>query len=174
MNTPYQTLLKSEKIKRNKTKSEIPGFYNFIPSVYNVFIKMPFIHGTLAEDIDTELIKIQDLFQFFVYDFPFKARNIYNLMEIGSYFDATILFRSLVKSFIIYKYYILKKDGTGLSNYFLGNSKMRIKDIFEKVIPGYYDSLYSKLCKATHSNPLLQAIFRGNVSKSVPIKSNII
>lgn len=173
MNTPYQTLLKSEKIKRNKTKSEIPGFYNFIPSVYNVFIKMPFIHGTLAEDIDTELIKIQDLFQFFVYDFPFKARNIYNLMEIGSYFDATILFRSLVKSFIIYKYYILKKDGTGLSNYFLGNSKMRIKDIFEKVIPGYYDSLYSKLCKATHSNPLLQAIFRGNVSKSVPIKSNI-
>ena len=70
MNTPYQTLLKSEKIKRNKTKSEIPGFYNFIPSVYNVFIKMPFIHGTLAEDIDTELIKIQDLFQFFVYDFP--------------------------------------------------------------------------------------------------------
>ena len=103
MNTPYQTLLKSEKIKQNKTKSEIPGFYNFIPSVYNVFIKMPFIHGTLAEDIDTELIKIQDLFQFFVYDFPFKARNIYNLMEIGSYFDATILFRSLVKSFIIYK-----------------------------------------------------------------------
>ena len=174
MNTPYQTLLKSEKIKRNKTKSEIPGFYNFIPSVYNVFIKMPFIHGTLAEDIDTELIKIQDLFQFFVYDFPFKASNIYNLMEIGSYFDATILFRSLVESFIIYKYYILKKDGTGLSNYFLGNSKMRIKDIFEKVIPGYYDSLYSELCKATHSNPLLQAIFRGNVSKSVPIKSNII
>lgn len=173
MNTPYQTLLKSEKIKRNKTKSEIPGFYNFIPPVYNVFIKMPFIHGTLAEDIDTELIKIQDLFQFFVYDFPFKARNIYNLMEIGSYFDATILFRSLVESFIIYKYYILKKDGTGLSNYFLGNSKMRIKDIFEKVIPGYYDSLYSELCKATHSNPLLQAIFRGNVSKSVPIKSNI-
>lgn len=57
MNTPYQTLLKSEKIKQNKTKSEIPGFYNFIPSVYNVFIKMPFIHGTLAEDIDTELIK---------------------------------------------------------------------------------------------------------------------
>ena len=50
---------------------------------------------------------------------------------------------------------------------------MRIKDIFEKVIPGYYDSLYSELCKATHSNPLLQAIFRGNVSKSVPIKSNI-
>ena len=134
---------------------------------------MPFIHGTLAEDIDTELIKIQDLFQFFVYDFPFKARNIYNLMEIGSYFDVTILFRSLVESFIIYKYYILKKDGTGLSNYFLGNSKMRIKDIFEKVIPGYYDSLYSELCKATHSNPLLQAIFRGNVSKSVPIKSNI-
>ena len=94
-------------------------------------------------------------------------------MEIGSYFDATILFRSLVESFIIYKYYILKKDGTGLSNYFLGNRKMRIKDIFEKVIPGYYDSLYSELCKATHSNPLLQAIFRGNVSKSVPIKSNI-
>lgn len=173
MSTPYQTLIKSEIIKQDKTKSEIPGFYNFIPSVYNVFIKMPFIHGTLAEDDDTELIKIQDLFQFFIYDFPFKVRNIYNLMEIGSYFDATILFRSLVESFIIYKYYILRKDGTGLSNYFLGNSKMRIKDIFERVLPGYYDSLYSELCKTTHSNPLIQAIFRGNVSKATPIKSNI-
>lgn len=173
MSTPYQTLLKSEIIKRNKTISEIPGFYNFIPSVYNVFIKMPFINGTLAEDDDIELIKIQDLFQFFIYDFPFKVRNIYNLMEIGSYFDAAILFRSLVESFIIYKYYILRKDGTGLSNYFSGNSKMRIKDIFEKVLPGYYDSLYSELCKTTHSNPLIQAIFRGNVSKVTPIKSNI-
>lgn len=173
MNTPYQTLLKSEIIKRNKTKSEIPGFYNFIPSVYNVFIKMPFIHGTLAEDDDTELIKIQDLFQFFIYDFPFKVRNIYNLMEIGSYFDAAILFRSLVESFIIYKYYILRKDGTGLSNYFSGNSKIRIKDIFEKVLPGYYDSIYSELCKTTHSNPLIQAIFRGNIAKATPLKSNI-
>ena len=87
--------------------------------------------------------------------------------------DATILFRSLIENFIIYKYYILKKDGTGLSNYFLQISKVRIKDVFEKVIPGYYDSLYSELCKATHSIPLLQAIFRGNVSKDTPIKSNI-
>lgn len=170
---PYEMLVKSEVIKREKTKNKIPGFYNFIPSVYNVFIKMPFKKGKLAADEDIEMIKIQDLFQFFIYDFPFKIRNIYNLMEIGSYFDATILFRSLIESFIIYKYYILKKDGTGLSNYFLQISKVRIKDVFEKVIPGYYDSLYSELCKATHSNPLLQAIFRGNVSKDTPIKSNI-
>ena len=119
------------------------------------------------------MIRIQDLFQFFIYDFPLKIRNIYNLMEIGSYFDATILFRSLIESFIIYKYYIMQRDGTGLSNYFLQNSKVRIKDIFEKVIPGYYDSLYSELYKATHSNPLMQAIFRGNVSKDTPIKSDI-
>lgn len=134
---------------------------------------MPFKQGKLAEDEDIEMIRIQDLFQFFIYDFPLKIRNIYNLMEIGSYFDATILFRSLIESFIIYKYYIMKRDGTGLSNYFLQNSKVRIKDIFEKVIPGYYDSLYSELCKATHSNPLMQAIFRGNVSKDTPIKSDI-
>ena len=171
--TPYEMLVKSEIIKRDKTRDKIPGFYNFIPSVYNVFIKMPFKQGKLAEDEDIEMIRIQDLFQFFIYDFPLKIRNIYNLMEIGSYFDATILFRSLIESFIIYKYYIMKRDGTGLSNYFLQNSKVRIKDIFEKVIPGYYDSLYSELCKATHSNPLMQAIFRGNVSKDTPIKSDI-
>ena len=67
--TPYEMLVKSEIIKREKTRNKIPGFYNFIPSVYNVFIKMPFKQGELAEDEDIEMIRIQDLFQFFIYDF---------------------------------------------------------------------------------------------------------
>ena len=45
---------------------------------------MPFKKEKLAADEDIKMIKIQDLFQFFIYDFPFKIRNIYNLMEIGS------------------------------------------------------------------------------------------
>ncbi|MCX8075273.1 MAG: hypothetical protein N2749_06800 [Clostridia bacterium] len=173
MKQPYLVLIESEEVKRNKTKLNIPGIYNFLPHVYDALMKLPFYCGKLAEDDDINMIKIQDVFQFYIYDFPFKIRNIYSLMEIGSYADAVILYRSLIESFIFYKYYILRKDGHGLSKYILRESKKTLKDIFECVIPGYYNDIYSELCKFTHGNPLIQAIFRGNVSKDKPLKSNI-
>lgn len=173
MKTPYMLLVESEEIKRQKTKRTIPGFYNFMPTAYNALIKLPFCMGNLADDSDTNLIKIQDLFQFFVYDFPFKMRNIFSMMETGSYADAAILFRSSVESFICYKYYILKNDGDGLSRYILRESKRSIKDIFEDVVPGYYDNIYAMLCSFAHGDPIIQAVFRGNVSKEKPLKSNI-
>ena len=171
--TPYEMMLKSEIIKRNKTMKEIPGLYNFLPSLFNVLLLMPHSLGKLCDLEDKENVQIQNLFQFYIYDFPFKIKNIISLMEIGSYADAVILFRTLAENFIIYKYFIMKNDGTGLSNYYERKTKKSIKDIFEKVVPGYYDSLYDELGHATHGDPLIQAIFRGNVSKTTPIKSNI-
>ena len=171
--TPFDIMLKSEEIKRNKTIETIPGFYNFVPALFNVLLVLPFSCGKLCNNDDKELCQIQDLFQFYIYDFPFKVRNIISLMEIGNYLDAIILFRTLVENFIIYKYYIIENNGTGLSNHYSRKTKKTIKDIFEKVIPGYYDTLYEELCHATHGDPLHQAIFRGNVSKSEPLKSNI-
>lgn len=175
--SPYITLINSEKIKREKTQQEIIGFYNFIPNVYNVFMLMPYCCGKLCDNNDKELVLIQDLFQFYIYDVPFKVKNIVDLLEIGSYCDAGILFRTLLESFIIYKYFILNKDGIGLSKYFevdyTKRSTKRIKDIFESIVPNFYDDLYAELCLKTHGNPLIQAIMRGNVSKDKPLKSNI-
>ena len=174
---PYNILINSEMIKKNKTIETIPGIFEFMPNVYDVLMELPFRIGKLCDDEDFEMVQIQDYFQLFVHDTSFKIRNIFNLMEIGSYSDACIIFRTLVESFIVYKYFILRKDGTGLSKYFAVNplerSKVRIKDIFENVVPGYYDDLYSDLCMQTHGNPLIQAMFKGNVSKDTPIKSNI-
>lgn len=171
--TPYEIMLKSEIIKKNKTMDAIPGFYNFIPSLFNVLLLMPHSRGELCDINDKELVQIQDLFQFYIYDFPFKIRNIISLMETGSYADASILFRTIAENFIVYKYFIVRNDGTGLSNYYSRKTRKSIKDIFEKVVPGYYDSMYDELGHATHGDPIFQAIFRGNVSKHKPIKSNI-
>lgn len=174
---PYETLINSEIIKRKKLYQEVPGLIEFFPNLYNVLLRMPFCTGKLCDDNDLEMVNIQDMFQFFIYDVAFKVRNIFNLMEVGSYCDAGILFRTLVESFIIYKYFILNKDGSGLSKYYDTNiskrSKKTIKDIFENVIPGFYDDIYFELCMKTHGNPFIQAIFRGNVSKKSPLKSNV-
>ncbi|MDD2376069.1 MAG: DUF5677 domain-containing protein [Clostridia bacterium] len=173
MKEPYYVLLESEGIKTHKTQLAIPQFYEFVPHFYNVFMKLPFYCGELAEETDKNKIKIQDVLQFFIYDFPFKLRNIQLLMENGSYADAVILYRSLVENFICYKYFISKNDGEGLSKYINRKTKKTIKDIFEGVVPGYYDDIYAELCKFTHGNPLTQGIFRGNVSQNQPLKSNI-
>lgn len=170
---PYEILLNSEPIKRRKTMEAIPGFYNFTPSLFNVLLLLSHSRGELCNIEDKENVQIQDLFQFYIYDFPFKLRNIISLMEIGSYADAIILFRTLAENFIVYKYFIVRSDGTGLSNYYSRKTSKKIKDVFEQVAPGYYDSLYDELGHATHGDPILQAIMRGNVSKSEPIKSNI-
>lgn len=172
MKKPFETLIESEINKRNQTQNQLSGLYDFMPSFYNSFMKLPFYNGISKDETDINIIKIQDLFQFFIYDFPFKVRNILNLMEIGSYVDATILFRSVIENFIIYKYYILNNDGNGLSRYMLRQSKRSIKDIFESVIPGYYDTIYAELCKFTHNDPLILAIFRSNVKKG-SLKTNI-
>lgn len=166
-------MIESEYIKKQKTRNSIPGFYYIFPIIMNVLLKLPYTRGNLCKSTDKEMLLIQDLFQFYIYDIAFKIRNIVVLMEIGSYADATILFRTLVENFIIYKYFIKKKDGIGLSNYYERNTSKSIKDIFEAEIPGYYDDIYSGLCKASHGDPLLQGIFRGNMSKDKPLKTNI-
>lgn len=174
--SPYETLVESEIIKKIKTQETFKGIYKILPSIYNVLMLLPFYRGKLCDDNDTEMVCIQDAFQFFIHDSGFKIRNIISLMEIGSYGDASILLRTLIETFIIYKYYIMKKDGTGLKDYFSNDSnrkgKPRIKDIFEKVVPDYYDKYYSNLCLNTHGNPFAQAVSRSNVSKGSP-SSNI-
>lgn len=170
---PYDILINSEITKRKKMYQQLPGIYKFLPHVYNVLMKLPFYTGKLCDDDDLNMVKIQDAFQFFLYDLSFKIRNIISLIEIGSYHDAGILFRSFVESFIYYKYYIEKNDGDGLSNYILRKSRRSIKDIFEAVVPGYYDDIYSTLCCFAHNNPFTQAVFRGNISRQIPLASNI-
>lgn len=168
--TPYQGLIESEIIKREKTQKELKGIYDNLPSIFNVLILLPFYTGDLCSEDDKEMVLIQDAFQFYIHDVGFKIRNILSLMEIGSYSDASILFRSFLETFIIYKFYILKKDGKGLSEYFDPNSKnrKRIKDIFESVVPEFYDKYYSFLCLNTHGNPFSLAVFRSNVVQGNP------
>ena len=172
--TPYQGLLESEIIKRKKTQDELKGVYQLFTSIYNVLILLPFYKGELCSNDDEEKVLIQDAFQFFIHDTGFKVRNIMLLMEIGGYVDASILLRSLLETFVIYKYFIMNNDGSGLKEYFEINptKRKKIKDIFEVVIPGFYDKYYASLCLNTHGNPFSQAVYRSNVVDGSP-SSNI-
>ena len=73
----------------------------------------------------------------------------------------------------LFKFYISKSDGEGLSKYLLRNSRRSIKDIMESVLPGYYDSIYASLCKFTHGDIFAQTIFRSNVSAKDYTTTNI-
>lgn len=174
--SPYETLIESELLKKRKTQKTFKGIYEILPSMYNVLILLPFCRGELCNIDDKEMVIIQDSFQFFIHDSAFKIRNIFLLMEIGSYGDASILLRSLIETFVIYKYFALKKDGNGLEKYYevdaSKRSKLRIKDIFENVVPNYYDKYYAFLCLNTHGNPISQAVSRSNVTQGSP-SSNI-
>lgn len=168
----YNYLISSETIKIKQTQNTLKGLYEIIPDIFDVLINLSYSKGKLAPNSDTNLIKIQDLFQFYIYDIPFKMRSILLLMEIGNYHDAIILYRTFVETYIYYKFYIIRNDGNGLSNYVLRKSKRSIKDIFEEEIPGFYDSIYGELCKNAHGDPLMQAILRGNDNEN-KLKHNV-
>ena len=172
MKTPYKTLLRSEELKKEKTRKNIQGVYDVLPNFYNVFIKLPMLLNN-KDETDLNLIKIQKHFQFFIHDFPFKVRNIFNLIEIASYSDAIILFRSVIENFIVYKYYVKTGDGEEFEKYFNGEIRKTYKSFFESVVPGYYDDFYSLFSKPVHGNSMFLGIMRGNVSQENPLQSNI-
>lgn len=172
-NSRYTLMIDGENNKRTKSNLLLNGLYIILPEIYDTLWKINEFRGEYAKEDDIQLIKIQDLFQFFLAEFPYKIRDIFLLAEIGNYSDSCILLRSLVETFIYFKYYIIKNDGDGLSQYVARESKKRIIDIMEKVVPGYYNNEYAQLCKFTHGNPMILGLFRGNVNKSQPFKYDI-
>lgn len=161
----YNLMIESEEIKKQKNYSILKGLYSIMPIVYDSLFKLNEYRGRPAANDDMDLLKIQDLFQFFSSDFPYKIRSIFLLSEIGNYADAGIILRTLIETFFYFKYYIIKNDGDKLFNYVEQNKKstIKIKDIMEFIAPSYYDTVYGELCKFTHGNPLITGIFRGNV-----------
>ena len=160
----YDRLVKSEAIKIQKTKNAFGKELEFIIQICNYFLILPFSVGKLCDDSDLNAVKLQDAFQCYIYDVPFKIRSIYKLLEIANYSDASILLRTLIESTIVYKFYISRNDGNGLADYILRKSHRTIKDIMEAVLPNYYDSVYASLCQHTHGNFITQTIFRANVA----------
>ena len=160
----YDKLIESEKKKIKKTNEAFGKEFEFVGHIYNHLLILPFSTGKLCDDSDINAIQIQDAFRQYIYEVPFKIRSIYKLLEIANYADAAILLRTLIESTLVYKFYVYKNDGDGLSRYILRKSGRSIKDIMESVLPGYYDSIYASLCNFTHGDIFAQKIFRSNVS----------
>lgn len=171
----YKLMLESEETKRSKSYLSLRGLYAKIPILYDTLFKLNEYRGKVSSSKDINLLMIQDLFQFFSYDFPYKIRSIFLLSEIGNYADAAIILRTLIESFFYFKYYIIKNDGKKLSDYVAHNKKstIRIKDIMEFIAPSYYDTVYDELCKFTHGDPLIIGLFRGNVNKKDKLKHSM-
>lgn len=174
-NNRYKLMLEGEETKKIKTYSTLNGLYIMLPKIYDALWKINEFRGELAKNTEEDLLIIQDLFQFFLSEFPYKIRSIFLLSEIGNYSDACILLRSLIETFLYFKYYILKNNGRKLNSYVMQDKKntTRIKDIMEFIVPNFYETQYAELCKFAHGNPLLLGLFRGNVDKFQPLKYSI-
>lgn len=174
-NSRYDMLIESEQTKQIKSHQTLKGLYNIMPIIYDTLFKMNEFRGQVVGTDEQDLLTIQDLFQFFSYEFPYKIRSIFLLTEIGNYGDAAILLRSLIETFFYYKYFLIKKDGKKLSEYVMQDKKstIRIKDIMEYIAPTYYDTVYDNLCKFTHGDPFITGVFRGNVSKKDVLLHNM-
>ncbi len=174
-NSRYIIMLESEEAKKQKSYLMLNGLYSILPKMYDCLFKMNEYRGELAKIDDENLLRIQDLFQFFSYDFVYKIRSIFVLCEIGNYADAAIILRSLTETFFYYKYYIIKNNGKKLGEYINQDKKntTKIKDIMEYIAPDFYESVYNELCMFTHGNPFITGLFRGNCGKKDILKHSM-
>lgn len=154
----------AEKQKRDATISSSPQLYEMMEDVYDALWNLQENTNIDKDETDENLIKLQDPFQFYSFNFPYKIRSIFSLMEMGNYDDAICILRTIVEPEIYYKYFFKKNDGKGLCDYILQTKKHGIKliDIFEKEVPGFYNDSdgYDFLCQSTHTNPIMQSILR--------------
>jgi hypothetical protein len=162
----YERMMTAENIKRKETEQELNQLYLFMEDIYNALWNLKDCMNLSKTEKNEDIIALQDAFQLYSFDFPYKVRSIFSLMEIGSYADAICVLRTIVEAEIYYKYFAKRNDGKGLKKYILQNEKHVIKliNIFEAEVPGFYDSKdgYDFMCQSTHCNPLMIAVLNKN------------
>ncbi len=99
----------------------------------------------LNEDVEIE--SVDNNFQVLAYSsylqLPYTLKSIHDLWIKGNYLESLILLRHIIEGFAKLRYFNNHKDE--ISNHIKGNNRVRFKDIFDEIAPGYYQFHYGKM-----------------------------
>lgn len=172
-----EDIIKGEVETYQITHSFLKGIHDNVPRAINVLLQLMYFTGP-EKDINT----LEGEFHSYVWhqyiQAPYSFRACYILYERGHYLNASILFRSLLESFIQCRYLFNHKDRVSAvwsgRKIKVGNKEkyIRIKDMFEEICPGYFDKYYGKQLSGFAHGKIAANIFR--VKRKSPMQGETI
>lgn len=167
MDTKYMNIhsLKTHEIEKSlKTLRELPLYDERTAKVVNILFALNYHVGEFKDHSD-DFCYFQHSLRMVINSLPYLYSNIFDLLRRGSYAEAVIVYRSVLDSVVVFKYYLHKGNGRKLLNYITRKSNAKLFDLYELIVPGFYDKYYKLLSGSAHGNPFHLDIFRNFKSK---------
>lgn len=142
----YNDILFQEKQVELATRNKLSGATNQIPKIIHALFHLSYYFGKNPKKNTPEAEYHSFCWQAF-YHLPYNLRACFLLWIRGYYLEASQLVRFMLE--VLVKIQYLEKHPEQIEAIWLnkkfGKTKISIKTIFEKTIPGYYEIYYGKL-----------------------------
>lgn len=164
----YSYILNSELQTALFTRSRLKGANDNIPMILDTLFQLLYFTGE-KKDVDASEGQYYSYCWHQYVQTPYSFRVCFMLYEIGHYLEATFVLRYLIEVLAKMRYLEKHKDlahkiWTNKIIKILEKSgkkkKLTIKDIFEEVAPGYYNTNYGHLLSGFQHGGLGSTVFR--------------
>ncbi|MFW6002758.1 MAG: hypothetical protein ACOCQD_05395, partial [archaeon] len=103
-----------------------------------------------------------DTGQFYWMETAYNVRSVEMLLKSGNITQASLVLRSMIDAFVVYRFYMNRKDGNGYYKFIMRESSRSWKDLYDDLSPEFYDNQYALLSKSVHSDPITNHVLRYN------------
>lgn len=141
-------LYESELDTAIKTTRRLKGVSEYFPRINDIFLKIPYFFG----DVDTgstETSEFQNIAKATYMQLPYTFRSLCILYDNGYYLEGMIIFRHLIESFIMLKYF--NKYPAKLVGHITQTKRVNFSAMFNEFSMGFNDLYYkSQYSEAAH------------------------
>lgn len=175
----YNYLLATESETRDYATAYLKGFYDKVPLIIDTLLQLGYFTG--KKDVSTLDGEFHSYCFHKYIQTPYSFRAIYILYNLGYFHEATFIIRHLFENLTKMKYLMNHKDQistiwknkpTFVKTNNDKKKRITIKDMFEEVSPGFYDTNYGKLLSSMVHGGMASLMFRfeGNSNENRSLK----
>ena len=160
----FDDILEGENRTIVETQGIYPGLSQEIPLALNVLTQLNYFKGN-APDIHTNEGSFYSYCGHQYLHSPYSFRACYMLWERSYYLESAIILRLILERFIQIRYLYRHQDlvnivWSGAKKKGVKAKKITFKDMFEDIVPGYYDKWYGPILSGFAHSKLAANYFR--------------
>lgn len=178
----YNDILQTENTTFNYSNTYLRGFAEYVPKMITVLLQVSYFTGK-KKNIKTLDGQYHSYCANQYLQLPYSFRACFVLYSLGHYMEACFILRHIVEVLMKMKYLNHHKDyidkvwrnmpvkvGTGKNK-----RRITLRDMFEEVSPGYYDTNYGKLFSGFHHGGTGTLLFRvdGNTQETLSVRMGL-
>jgi hypothetical protein len=148
----YSDIVQQEQLVTQTTRTRLPGFYEaFEGGIDRLLCLQQGLHrNTAVPTSPREIFESSAALWFFTVVFSFTGSV--TLIENGYYAESIVLNRTITESLVQIRYFSIYPEEMKRLPSITGTSrKIQVKEMYEKIAPGFYDIWYKFSSEFTHA-----------------------